>query len=226
MPKFYFTYGSEGQPFCGGWTEIEAQDEETARNVFRVAHPNNKDGFMVCCSVYDEERFRRTSMYERGNMGLRCHERITFTREVAPVQKGIVITVNDAVSVREFSERTATLYEGLEAVVGGCVEIVRPNGLPYPYCMVVNESGCLEPNPKPNLYGCHWYGTAEHGNPIVGTVVLMKETGFGEDRTLTGLTEDDILFLKRFVIEESGETVRKARAVLTEFEKDAETALR
>lgn len=65
MPKFYFTYGVEGQPFYGGWTEITAPDEETARNLFRVFHPNNADGFMNCCSVYDEERFHRTSMYQR-----------------------------------------------------------------------------------------------------------------------------------------------------------------
>ena len=32
-------------------------------------------------------------------------------------------------------------------------------------------------------------------------------------QTLMGLTEDDIPFLNRFVIEVSGETVRKARAV-------------
>lgn len=24
MPKFYFTYGTDGQPFVGGWTEVDA----------------------------------------------------------------------------------------------------------------------------------------------------------------------------------------------------------
>ena len=23
--KYYFTYGTDGQPFVGGWTEVEAQ---------------------------------------------------------------------------------------------------------------------------------------------------------------------------------------------------------
>lgn len=141
------------------------------------------------------------------------------------MQKGIVITVDDAVSVRDFSERTATLYEGLEAVIGGYVEIVRPKGLPYPYCMVVNETSCLLPHPKPNLYGCHWYGTAEHGDPIMGTVVLLKESGAGEDRALTGLTEDDIAFLNR-AIADAGETVRRAREALAAFERDDEAAVR
>ena len=25
--KFYFTYGTDGQPFVGGWTEVEAPTE-------------------------------------------------------------------------------------------------------------------------------------------------------------------------------------------------------
>lgn len=24
MARFYFTYGTDGQPFVGGWTEVEA----------------------------------------------------------------------------------------------------------------------------------------------------------------------------------------------------------
>lgn len=219
MPKFYFTYGSEGHPFYGGWTEVVAPNEKDACAAFRLFHPDKHEGLLNCCCAYSEEDFRRTSMYERGNLRARCHERITFKREAPPVQKGIVITESDKVFMEEFSEDYATLYQGLEIVIGGPVEIVRPKGLPYPYCMVVNENGCLFPNPKPNLYGCYWYGTAEHGAPIMGTIVLMKEIGVGEDRALSGLSEDDIAFLNR-VIEESGETVRKARDFLTAFETD------
>ena len=56
MAKFYFTYGLEGQPFVGGWTEIEAD-------------------------YYSENQFMRTQMAgPGGNLGRRCHERITVTR--------------------------------------------------------------------------------------------------------------------------------------------------
>lgn len=83
MPKFYFTYGSEGHPFFGGWTEVEAPDFETACDVFRVYHPNKIGNLLNCCTVYTEENFRQTSMYgPGGNFGYRCHETITLRREL------------------------------------------------------------------------------------------------------------------------------------------------
>lgn len=82
MPKFYFTYGSEGHPFVGGWTEVEAPDEDMACTIFQMVHPNKEDGFLNCCSVYEEEQFKRTSMYgPKGNFGRRCMETITLRHE-------------------------------------------------------------------------------------------------------------------------------------------------
>ena len=82
MPKFYFTYGTEGQPFFGGWTEVEAPDGHAACAAFRAYHPDKTEGILNCCSVYEEERFKRTSMYgPEGNFGHRCHETITLRRE-------------------------------------------------------------------------------------------------------------------------------------------------
>ncbi len=84
MPKFYFTYGSEGQPFFGGWTEVEAPDRRTACAAFRAFHPDKTEGLLNCCSVYEEEDFKRTSMYgPGGNFGYRCHETITLRRELS-----------------------------------------------------------------------------------------------------------------------------------------------
>lgn len=83
MPKFYFTYGSEGQPFVGGWTEVEAPDYGSACAVFRAFHPDKEPGLLNCCSVYEEENFKRTSMYgPKGNFGRRCLETITLQREL------------------------------------------------------------------------------------------------------------------------------------------------
>ena len=80
METFYFTYGLEGQPFVGGWTEIVAPDEVTAREIFSVFH-QNRDGFLNCSTVYTEEGFKKTKMYKDGNFGARCHERITVSVE-------------------------------------------------------------------------------------------------------------------------------------------------
>ena len=80
MEKFYFTYGLYGHPFVCGWTEIVAPDEVTAREIFSVFHAN-RDSFLNCASVYTEEEFKKTKMYTYGNLGARCHERITVSVE-------------------------------------------------------------------------------------------------------------------------------------------------
>lgn len=80
---FYFTYGCEGHPFSGGWTEIEAEDMETACGAFRAYHPDKVPHLLNCCSVYAEEDFKETCMYKKGvNLGKPCQERICITREI------------------------------------------------------------------------------------------------------------------------------------------------
>ena len=81
MPKFYFTYGTEGQPFVGGWTEVDAPDDHAACDVFRAYHPDKTDGLLNCSGVHDEAHFEQTGMYRRGNFGHRCREVIRVTRE-------------------------------------------------------------------------------------------------------------------------------------------------
>ena len=83
MRSYYFTYGTEGQPFFGGWTEIEAPDMNSACALFRAFHPDRTDGYLNCCSVYAEEQFKASRMFgPEGNFGFRCHERIAVTRVV------------------------------------------------------------------------------------------------------------------------------------------------
>lgn len=83
MPKFYFTYGSDGQPFVGGWTEIEAPDIHAACALFRAYHPDKTEGLLNCSSVYSEAVFKRSCMNgPGGNFGRRCHERITVTQVI------------------------------------------------------------------------------------------------------------------------------------------------
>lgn len=83
MPKFYFTYGTSGQPFVGGWTEIEVPDAHVAAALFRAYHPDKTEGLLNCSSVYTQEQFEKTEMWgPDGNFGRRCHERITVTRVI------------------------------------------------------------------------------------------------------------------------------------------------
>lgn len=90
--------------------------------------------------------------------------------------KGIVISTKNEVSIEEFAE---PLYKSVGKAVGGNIEVVHPHGLPDPYIMVVNEEGLLRQLPL-NPTGCVMYGTADHGHPIVGDIVIMKE-GFTDE---------------------------------------------
>ena len=82
MAKFYFTYGTEGHPFVGGWTEIEAPDSRAACYAFRAIHPDKTVGLLNCCSVYPEAEFLKTCMAgPEGNFHSFCHEKISLRCE-------------------------------------------------------------------------------------------------------------------------------------------------
>ena len=78
MEKYYFTYGTEGHPYYGGWTEIVAPDMETACNLFMAVHPCKHGNFLNCSSVYTEYEMKKTTMYKNGNFGTKCREIITI----------------------------------------------------------------------------------------------------------------------------------------------------
>ena len=72
---FYFTYGTEGQPFVGGWTEVHAPNRRIACEIFREYHPDKTEGLLNCSSVYTREQFNRTKMSgPGGNFGAYAHE--------------------------------------------------------------------------------------------------------------------------------------------------------
>lgn len=114
--------------------------------------------------------------------------------------KGLVITTENKMQVREFGEPA---YETIGKAVGGWIEVVHPKGLPDPFCMVVNEEGLLHGLPV-NLLGSILYESFRHGNPIVGNIVFCKE-GFVEgERDIIGLDEDDVKFLGAMAVSLSG----------------------
>ena len=77
MEKYYFTYGTAGHPYSGGWTEVVAPDMDTACNMFNAVHPG-KYGLLNCAAVYTESQMKNTTMYENGNFGVKCREIITI----------------------------------------------------------------------------------------------------------------------------------------------------
>lgn len=119
--------------------------------------------------------------------------------------KGIVITTKYEMRVQEFSEPAC---ESIGETVGGWIEVVHPMRLKRPYCMIVNEEGMLRNLPM-NAFGSFLYGTDNHGSPIVGDIVLLKNgiTSDGE-LDLLGLTELDIKRLCTMVVTVSGGEIK------------------
>ena len=82
MQRFYFTYGTEGQPFYGGWTIVEAENTTAAAMAFKAYHPNKSRGILNCAGFYTEEQFKAMPMSREGNFGKFCHEIITLSRSI------------------------------------------------------------------------------------------------------------------------------------------------
>ena len=72
--KYYFTYGTDGQPFVGGWTEVEAPNVNLACAVFRAVHPDKEPGDVYkrqdpYCGALD----LNGSNFNNLNIFARCH---------------------------------------------------------------------------------------------------------------------------------------------------------
>ena len=95
------------------------------------------------------------------------------------------------VEVKDFAP---PLYQSLGEAVGGTIELVRPHGLARPFVMIVNDEGLLLDLPL-NRLGSILYETHNHGSPIVGNIVIMKEgmTSNGPDIIGLDLEEEDVL---------------------------------
>lgn len=110
--------------------------------------------------------------------------------------QGVVIQTDGDIYVRDFGE---PLYKTIGAAVGGHIEVVRPEGLPNPFFMLINEEGRLQNLPF-NPLASYWYGTQNHGQPIVGTAVILKEAlNEEQERDWFGLTPSEIDALKAFI---------------------------
>lgn len=114
--------------------------------------------------------------------------------------KGIVFTTDEKMFVKEF---TQPLYKSVGDVVGGWIEVVHPRGLEDPFCFICNEEGLLRDLPL-NAIGSLWYGTLQHGHPIAGNIVVMKDGITEEGPDIVGLMPEEIEKIKAMALEISG----------------------
>lgn len=85
--------------------------------------------------------------------------------------KGSAINTENQMQFKNFSE---PLLDSLQKEVGGYIEVVHPKYLPEGLCMVVDDEGRLKGSAVNNIASV-LYGTPEHGQPIVGNAVILRE---------------------------------------------------
>lgn len=73
---------------------------------------------------------------------------------------------------------------------GAFYEIVYPRTLSGKFLMLVDECGALENLPV-NSVASEIYGTSEHGCPIFGPAVIMREDIVDGEPDIVGLTDPD-----------------------------------
>lgn len=113
------------------------------------------------------------------------------------LKKGIVVTTDLEIRIEEFSD---PLYKTVGSAVGGYIEHVKPARLRHPYCMIVNEEGRLLDLPL-NYVGSYFYGTDQHGEPIVGNIVIMKDGYRGGEPDIVGLNDVEAEQIKDVIID-------------------------
>ena len=111
--------------------------------------------------------------------------------------KGIVVTTDLEIRIEEFSD---PLYKTVGSAVGGSIEHGKPARLRHPYCMIVNEEGRLLDLPL-NYVGSYFYGTDQHGEPIVGNIVIMKDGYRGGEPDIVGLNDIEAEQIKDVIID-------------------------
>lgn len=109
----------------------------------------------------------------------------------------LVIETSGRMYISKYGE---PLYKTVGRTVGGYIEVVHPRGLPHPYVMIVNEEGRIIDLPI-NEVGSALYGYAQHGEPIMEDIVLMKEGLRNGEPDIIGLTDADIRFLTTYIAE-------------------------
>lgn len=108
--------------------------------------------------------------------------------------KGLVFDTENRMQFKDFDE---PLLDSLQKEVGGYIEVVHPKYLPEGLCMVVDDEGLLK-GFSVNKIASVLYGTLEHGQPIVGNAVILREGFVDGERDFMSLDDDDevgLLFL-------------------------------
>lgn len=101
--------------------------------------------------------------------------------------KGLAINTENQMQFKDFGE---PLLDSLQKEVGGYIEVVHPKYLPEGLCMVVDDEGRLKGSAINNIASV-LYGTPEHGQPIAGNAVILREGSVAGELDFMSLDDGD-----------------------------------
>lgn len=103
-------------------------------------------------------------------------------------EKVIVITTDNTISIKELEIIDGMMLDGLQQIVGGYIETVRPMYLEDPLMFVCNEEGLIHNLPI-NVTGSLLYGTQQHGQPIVGNIAIVQQGWRDDEPDIVGIPD-------------------------------------
>ncbi len=69
------------------------------------------------------------------------------------------------------------------------IEIVRPKGLPEDHVIIIDDEGKYKKDRYVNFVASWYYQTQEHGDPVVGKALIMKEYWSEDGANIGGMDE-------------------------------------
>lgn len=114
------------------------------------------------------------------------------------------LTTNHTVEIIEKPENVE--YDWYADKIG-CewIEIVRPRY--FNHKLIVDEEGRLKTN-KMNIIASAMYGTFEHGEPIVGDVLVVEEGLVNDEPSIIGFTLHEANRIKNYIEDDMRKSIK------------------
>lgn len=123
------------------------------------------------------------------------------------MERCVYIGVSGFFTVKHIDSQKDLNDEIHQLLGGGFYEVVRPALMPAPYLMLVDEEGLLKNLPI-NPTASTLYGFLQHGCPICGPALIMKEiTTEDGEHDIAPLDSDDIVTAFHYIRQAVGGSI-------------------
>lgn len=112
---------------------------------------------------------------------------------------GLKLHTNGILEVMELPEAEQNFIRLQKAINCDWIDIVHAVNLPEPYCLVVDDEALLKDDVKLNVIGSYLYGVLEHGQPICGDCLIMKDHETPNGIETVGLEREDFVALSELL---------------------------